>query len=791
MLRVRHRRRPSGRTSRVRRLAVAGAALGFFASLALEPAFGLNPWLLALVLALLLLGHRLGAAWVAVAAGAFAGIMAGGPVVVAPVPDYPMARWRGRVEDVRTGQWRPGEEWARLEVALVAAAPLREPLPARLLLSFSRASRPWRVGDGVEFVAAPERLLGACNQGVDRLAVFYARRGIGLEARVKDDRAVRRIAGPRGGLASFRRRVYDAVREAASPTSAPILLALVLGDRRTLDSGERELWARAGGAHLLAVSGLHMAIVAGSMRVLLGAMAAFSRRLAASGAAARVGEIGAILATFAFAMLTGAPVAALRAAVMAVLISCGMLLTFRAERFRLLVICGVGLAAMRPELLRSAAFQLSFAAVAALLLALETGSATPRDAWGGAPARWLRSSLRASAVATCATAPLLLHHFGAASFVGVVSNLLLSPLVGGLALLLGLAGVALVVPAPALAAWVFRLSGRLIDLAIQAVHFFSRADFAVVEVEEISLGYALALVALFFAWLLRARRLPRHSLLLLALVSALVGRPVLPAVGLSVHFLDAGQGDSILAYPAGGGTALLMDAPGSYGGKASARRLLLPALRFSGLEELTFVAASHPEWDHYGGLSGLAAEVPVGLFRGNGQGMEKASYVRLVAGFAAAGVGIGVWRAGDRADLGAARIAVLHPAAGIKALSANDASLVTEIRLGAIAFVLTGDIEAAGEAALLRGRRDLGAAVLKVPHHGSATSSGYALLRAIRPAVAVAQLGRSNRFGFPAAEVQDRYRTGGSIWQGTDGSGEIVAKTDGQLIRWSSCRTGP
>jgi competence protein ComEC len=770
---------------------VAGTALGFFAALGLEPALGLSPWLLGLTLALLLFWRRLGVVWVPVAAGVFAGLLAGGEIGGAPASDYPLGRLRGRVEAVRSGQWRPGEEWARLEVATVSAGGRRAPLPARLLLSFSRASRPWRVGDGVEFVAAPKRLRGPCNQGVDRIAEVYARRGIYHEARVKDDRAVRRIAASPGGLASFRRRVHDAVLDAASSSSAPVLLALVLGDRRALDPGARELWARAGGAHLLAVSGLHMAIVAGCVRVVLGALAALSRGLAASGAAARLGEVGAIFAIFFFAILTGAPVAALRAAVMAVLIACGMLLAVRAEGLRLLVLCGAGLVAMQPELLRSAAFQLSFAAVAALLLSIAAGSRIKGVSSGGSAVRWLRVSLRTSTVATLATAPFLLHHFGMASFVGVVSNLLLSPLVGGLALLIGLAGAVAVVPAPTVAAALFGLSGRLIDLAISVVHLFSRADFAIVKVAGLSLGDALALVSFFFAWLLREQRTPRNCLLLLAVISLLVGRPVLPTAALSVHFLDAGQGDAILAYPAGGHAALLMDAPGSHGGTSAVRRLLVPALRFAGLRELTFAAASHPEWDHYGGLIGLAAAFPLKVFRGNGAGLGKPSYARMVAGFAAAGVEVGTWRAGDRAALGAARLSVLHPAGSTEGLSANDASLVTELRLGSVSFLLTGDIEALGEASLLRHRRDLGAAVLKVPHHGSATSSGHALLRATRPAVAVAQLGRSNRFGFPASEVRARYRAGGSVWRGTDVSGEIVAETDGQLIRWSSCRTCP
>ena len=175
-----------------------------------------------------------------------------------------------------------------------------------------------------------------------------------------------------------------------------------------------------------------------------------------------------------------------------------------------------------------------------------------------------------------------------------------------------------------------------------------------------------------------------------------------------------------------------------------------------------------------------------------------------VAGLAAAETFEGVVhmgkrvRFGDRRDLVAGdrplatgrdgALRVLHPPGTARDSRGNDASLVLLLDYGATSLLLTGDLEARAEASLLRRTGDPSATIVKVPHHGSRTSSTQALLAAARPGVAVAMLGADNRFGFPAPEVRARYRSVGAAWRQTDRDGAVAIVSDGQLERVTTCR---
>jgi competence protein ComEC len=156
----------------------------------------------------------------------------------------------------------------------------------------------------------------------------------------------------------------------------------------------------------------------------------------------------------------------------------------------------------------------------------------------------------------------------------------------------------------------------------------------------------------------------------------------------------------------------------------------------------------------------------------------------------AAGIARRALAAGDApiAPGGVWRVAVLHPPAAARGLGENDASLVLLVRYGATRVLFTGDVEAAGEALLGRTAPMLAATVMKVPHHGSRTSSTRALLARVRPGLAVALLGARNRFGFPAHEVRERYGALGAAWRQTDRAGEVVVASDGQLEHVTTCR---
>jgi beta-lactamase superfamily II metal-dependent hydrolase len=163
---------------------------------------------------------------------------------------------------------------------------------------------------------------------------------------------------------------------------------------------------------------------------------------------------------------------------------------------------------------------------------------------------------------------------------------------------------------------------------------------------------------------------------------------------------------------------------------------------------------------------------------------------RLVAARAAAAVQDRVLRAGDLLPPFATGVAVLHPPRGWPEASLNDGSLVLRVALGGVAFLLTGDVEAGGEGAMQAAGASLRAAVVKVPHHGSRTSSTPRFVDTVAPDVAVVSVGADNRYGLPVADVESRWRAAGACVLRTDRCGAVTVETDGVHVWTTTWRSG-
>jgi competence protein ComEC len=421
------------------------------------------------------------------------------------------------------------------------------------------------------------------------------------------------------------------------------------------------------------------------------------------------------------------------------------------------------------------------------------------EARAGAPSRLLRLGVEAIGVSFCAalgTAPVTAFHFGSVSLVGVLANVAVVPLVGWWALLLGLAGCLLLAALPPLAMQCLSLASLGVRCADRLVLAASRLPGAALNVPRPGAPTAAALcLALLALALPRGRR--RQGLLTAAglLALAAVGCAALTDFGgrglLRVAFLDVGQGDgAILALPRRG--ALVFDGGGLGGSLDTGAEVVLPALEAHGIARVDAVVMSHPERDHIGGLATVVEQMPAAEFWSSGARSASETFARLDRALDERLVSRRVVAAGSRVDLargtGGVEIEALHPPSGSSRLAPNDRSLVLAIRFGATRILLTGDIEAAAEEQILRSGRDAAATILKVPHHGSRTSSTAPWVAGVRPGLAVAMLGRGNRFGFPAPEVPPRYARRGAAWAGTDELGEVDVESDGQLERVATCR---
>jgi len=212
------------------------------------------------------------------------------------------------------------------------------------------------------------------------------------------------------------------------------------------------------------------------------------------------------------------------------------------------------------------------------------------------------------------------------------------------------------------------------------------------------------------------------------------------------------------------------------------------------ITRVDWLVLSHPDQDHFGGLDFVARNFSPDEFWTVAAENHDAAYERLLATMYEMKVPIRhIDRATPAIDVDGVRVEALNPRA-TPPTSRNNASMVLWLDAYGASFLFTGDLEAAGESALLEASPNLQATILKVPHHGSRSSSSPAFVEASHPKLAVMSLGYRNRFHFPAPEVVDRYRSEGARIVRTDEDGAIevdVGPNGGSIRSYRSRITSP
>jgi len=242
---------------------------------------------------------------------------------------------------------------------------------------------------------------------------------------------------------------------------------------------------------------------------------------------------------------------------------------------------------------------------------------------------------------------------------------------------------------------------------------------------------------------------------------------------LRVTFLSVGEGDgAVVRFP--GSRVMLIDAGGAYGGFDTGERIVAPYLWSQKIMHVDYIVLSHPDFDHFGGLDFIAMNFAPDAFWTNGAESLDLSFGRFMDDIARAKIPVvKVGRVAPIGEIGGVSIASLNGDVGAEATH-NNSSMVLRFSLGRASILFTGDIESAGERAMLESRHDLHSTILKVPHHGSATSSTATFIAAVHPEAAVISDGYLNHFHFPALAVLSRYAEGGVKLLRTDVDGAVI-----------------
>lgn len=656
-----------------------------------------------------------------------------------------------------------------------------------------RASGEWldvAYGDVLAVEGILEAPSPARNPGGFDYRGYLAVRGVHGVMRVAGGEKLALIARGRG-TALLGRLIYPARRLVSSALDQglrgdprAVIGALLLGERERLPAAVESWFAASGMIHVLAVSGLHIGILALVLTFLL----------RAAGVPRTPAAIAASILLVGYAFMTGLRPSVVRAVALFGMGSIALSLDRRVDHVNLLAAVALGLLVISPSALRDLGFQLSFLATFSILV-LSPRLLAPLPSnlrSGSSPHARICQALGVSVAAQLGTAPLVIYHFFRLPLLAPLANLLVIPLVA-LALALSFPAVISTLAWPPLGEPFAAALWAVLSLLLAAVRWVAGIEWASVRVPSPSGGG----VMLFYLTLLivggkamgpRARRLALIWVLALANVWVW-SRVYVPHAGeMNAVFLDVGQGDAaVVRTPCG--RLIVVDGGPAFPEWSAGEEIVAPYLWREGRRQIDLLVLSHPDADHLGGLLFLVQEFDVGLVVDAGMERETRFYREFREIIERRGIPYRQVRAGDRIDGLGVPVRVLHPprswgaeGGDAPSPSANEWSVVLALEWGDWMLLLTGDLERCGPIArTARGRQRK--IVLKVPHHGSAGANGEAFVAALRPEIAVISVGARNRFGLPDPAVIERYeRCGSSVWR-TDRAGAVVVRIDGAGVR--------
>jgi competence protein ComEC len=575
--------------------------------------------------------------------------------------------------------------------------------------------------------------------------------------------------------AALRARIQDAL---AGRAYAGVVVALVIGDQRGIDQADWHVFNRTGIGHLISISGLHITMIAG---LAAWAMSALWRRSFFTGArlplllpAQKVAALAGTTVALLYVLLAGFGVPAQRTLYMLSVVALA-LWTGRLAAVSHVLCAALGVVVLLdPWAVLWPGFWLSFGAVAVILFAGHGRLGPPPTGPRGA----LLLAGRTQWAVTTGLVPLTLLLFGQVSVVSPVANAVAIPLVSFVVTPLALAGS--LVPGPpgdwllVLAHWTVEGLAWLLRQMAGWPGAVWRAPAPQAWVFMLGLGGTL--------WMLMPRGWPHRWAGAVALLPMLLQLPDHPHAGtFRVTAFDVGQGMALLVeterhrmlYDTGPGYA-----PGADGGS----RVILPYLRMRGIAALDGIVISHGDADHTGGALAVLDGVDAGWLASSlpdGHAIVRAARRHVRCG------------AGQHWEWDGVAFDMLHPTPASyddAHLKTNARSCTLRISNGRRTVLLAGDIEAAQEAALVERAGDrLRADVLLAPHHGSGTSSTPAFLQAVRPGIAIFQVGYRNRYRHPKREIYERYGALGAQRLRTDDAGALVLDVD-ESVAWRSYR---
>jgi competence protein ComEC len=525
-------------------------------------------------------------------------------------------------------------------------------------------------------------------------------------------------------------------------------------------------------------------------------LGAFSTTLLLQWNLLKIATFFSFIAVLFYTALAGAMVPTVRSAIMIGVYELAVLLDREEELFSSLALAALLIGLAWPGVVMDISFQLSFLAVLFIVWGMrkvqEWWPAQKRDELPQERS-WLRRRLRqvglhlsVPVLATIGTGPMIAYHFGQISLAGFLSNPLVVPLVGFVIVPLGLLIGFLSLLMPTLALPLIWLAETLLSLTHGTVHFLSRLPLASLAVSKPNLIEVGALYFMILSILLVRRR--GHFFLLLGGVAlAVIGDGAYwwqerwNRKELRITHLSVGHGDAaVVEFP--GSKVLLIDAGGTATGEFdTGEAIVAPFLRSRKILKVDYLLVSHPRVDHYGGMKTVVEEFAPSEFWSGASKGRTFRYRGLEEAVERSGMArVPLSSIDSCRSIEQVKLCVLYPPKE----KTGESSVVLRLSFGRVNLLFAGDIDRRDERFMLQSRADISSGVLKVPRHGSLTSSTEEFVAAVKPKLAIISVGQRNPFGLPREEVVSRYSAVGAEVLRTDQDGAIMFETDGERVRY-------
>jgi len=545
--------------------------------------------------------------------------------------------------------------------------------------------------------------------------------------------------------------IHDAIRAALGGRPATgIIAGLAVGLQDALSREQWRALARSGTSHLMAISGMHIGMLAVAAAWVAGRAQRWRQRRGALGSQRDAAVTAGALTALGYALLAGWSVPTQRTVIMIALVAAALRLRRRVAATDALAFGALAVLVSDPLAPLAVGFWLSFVAVAVILF-VSTGHVREPGVLAG--------FTRVQMAVTLGLTPVVAGAFGGISLVSAAVNAVAIPLYTLVVVPAILIATALMLVAPeaggaalGAVASLIEFTWPLIEVPAGWLHAtWGTASLPVVGWLALGTGAVAALAPL---------PAPGRIAGLIIIVALGAWRAPPPTHGaVHVALLDVGQGLAavvqtrrhVLVYDTG---------PAFRSGSDTGLLVVEPYLRSRGVRAVDMLVASHDDSDHAGGAASVAQTLSVRALVASGRALDPLGTVRPC-------------RAGHHWNWDGVRFDWLHPSEPLLP-GDNDRSCVLAIRAGSRLVVLTGDVERAAERQLLERGMPGPADILVVPHHGSRTSSSAEFAAATRPRWAVVSAGHRNRWGFPTTAVVERWRASGAEVVLTSSSGAVA-----------------